>query len=449
MDYPTHSGSPMPRCCTHPTGGHSHYEDQQKGPLPTKNEIGDSFKLLLLKAGVAGMLAFVLLVAAMLGYTPPLNTLFGQEFSLTVGLLTFVTLQFSGLDIYQAGWQSLKTRRFNMYTLIALGTGAAWLFSMLISLMPAWFPAEGHDVYFESALMIIAFVQLGQALESRQIAASNAAIEHLLHLAPPMARVVRNDEEIDVPLSEVQVGDTIRIRPGEKIPVDGVITAGSSTVDESMLTGESLPLKKQMGDEVMGGTLNKMGSFLFKATKVGRETVLAQIVQLVEQAQKTRPPIARLVDRVSGYFVPAVFIVAVITTLIWLLVGPRPVIGYMVMTFMNVLIIACPCALGLATPISVTAGIGKAAENGILIKNGEALQLASQLTTLVIDKTGTITEGHPAVIEVVSAQDFTQEQILQWAASLEKNSEHPFSEAIVKAHKGPLLEVNSFQAIEG
>jgi Cu+-exporting ATPase len=369
-------------------------------------------------------------------------------------LITLPVLFYSGKDFFTGAWAAFKHRSANMNTLIALGTGAAWLYSTFAILFPAVFPEGTSEPFYDVVAVVIALVVLGQALELRAKGQSSAAIKKLLGLQAKTARVIRDSVEMDIPVEEVLVGDVIQVRPGEKVPVDGVIVEGNSTVDESMLTGESLPVSKKKGDEVIGATLNKTGAFKFRATKVGKDTALAQIVKMVQDAQNSKAPIARLADTISGYFVPIVMILAVWTFVIWFVIGPQPQLVYALVTSVTVLIIACPCALGLATPMSLMVGIGKGAEHGILIRSGEALQTARAIQTVVLDKTGTITKGKPELTDVVindrSAVD--NDQLLRLAASVEKVSEHPLAQAIVEgaqARKIELLEVNDFEAIPG
>jgi Cu+-exporting ATPase len=359
---------------------------------------------------------------------------------------------YSGRHFYVGAWKAFLSHNANMDTLIALGTGAAWLYSMIVTIIPHKFPPQAAHVYFEAAAIIIALIDLGQALEIKARGKTSLAIKRLLGLEAKTARVVRGTQEIDIPISDVIVGDIVRVRPGEKIPVDGVVTEGHSSVDESMLTGEPLPVAKNAGDKVVGATINKLGTFLFKADHVGKQTVLAQIVNLVKKAQGSKPPIARLADLVSSVFVPTVMILAIITGLIWFNFGPLPKITYILITTMTVLIIACPCALGLAAPISVMVSVGKAAEYGILIRNGAALQKSSQLTVIVLDKTGTITQGKPSVTAIETTKNLDPTILLQWAASIESGSEHPLAEAIVaaaKERKLDLLESKDFAAEAG
>jgi Cu+-exporting ATPase len=370
------------------------------------------------------------------------------------GLLTLPVMFWSGVDFFTGAWAAFKHRSANMNTLIALGTGAAWLYSTFAILFPSVFPEGTSEPFYDVVAVVIALVVLGQALELRAKGQSSAAIKKLLGLQAKTARVIRDGQEMDLPVEEVLVGDVIQVRPGEKVPVDGVIVDGSSAVDESMLTGESLPVSKKQGDEVIGATLNKTGAFKFRATKVGKDTALAQIVKMVQDAQNSKAPIARLVDVISGYFVPVVMILAVWTFVIWFSVGPQPQLVYALVTSVTVLIIACPCALGLATPMSLMVGIGKGAENGILIRSGEALQNARAIQTVVLDKTGTITKGKPELTDLVAADGnpWTDEEMLRLAASVEKVSEHPLAQAIIdgaQARKLELVDVIDFEAIPG
>ena len=377
-------------------------------------------------------------------------------------LLTLPVMFWSGSDFFTGAWASFKHRSANMNTLIALGTGAAWLYSTFAILFPSFFPEGTSEPFYDVVSVVIALVILGQALELRAKGQSGSAIKKLLGLQAKTARVIRDGREMDLLVEEVLVGDVIQVRPGEKIPVDGVIVEGSSAVDESMLTGESMPASKKMGDEVIGATINKTGAFKFRATKVGKDTALAQIVKMVQDAQNSKAPIARLADTISGYFVPIVMILAVWTFVIWFVIGPQPQLVYALVTSVTVLIIACPCALGLATPMSLMVGIGKGAEHGILIRSGEALQTARAIQIVVLDKTGTITKGKPELTDVVSSDQslalsevegsVISDQLLRLAASVEKVSEHPLAQAIVEgaqAQKLELAEVKDFEAIPG
>jgi P-type Cu+ transporter len=371
---------------------------------------------------------------------------------LAAALLTLPVLAWSGGHFFTGAWAALKHRAANMNTLIALGTGAAWLYSTVAILFPRLFPAGTSEPFYDVVAVVIALVVLGQALELRAKGRTSEAIKKLMGLQAKTARVIRDGQELDLPVEEVLVGDVVQVRPGEKVPVDGVILEGSSAVDESMLTGESLPVSKGAGDEVIGATLNKTGAFKFRTTKVGKDTALAQIVKMVQDAQNSKAPIARLADTISGYFVPIVMILAVLTFVAWFNFGPQPQLVYALVTSVTVLIIACPCALGLATPMSLMVGIGKGAENGILIRSGEALQTAQALKTVVLDKTGTITKGKPELTDVVVAGAWLADDLLRLVAAVERSSEHPLAEAIVegaKAHNLVLADPTAFEAVPG
>jgi Cu+-exporting ATPase len=410
------------------------------------------YRRLIYNTIAAGALAAPLMIAEMAGWLPALATPTGPVFWVGVGLLTLAVMMYSGAHFFTGAWKQFRHHNANMDTLIALGTGAAWFYSMLVALFPTSVPSLAQHAYFEAAVMIIALINLGSALETRARGKASAAIQRLLGLQPKTARLVEGDQERDVPIETLQPGALIRVRPGEKIPVDGEIVSGQSTVDESMLTGEPLPVAKQAGDPVTGGAFNKAGTFLFRATRVGEDTVLAHIVASVRQAQNSKPPIGRLADRVASVFVPSVLIVAVLTALAWFNFGPEPRAGYMLVTTLTVLIIACPCALGLATPISIMVGVGKAAEYGILIRDGEALQRVGQLTTVVLDKTGTVTTGRPTVTAVVAAAGFSEDELFALTAGLEAGSEHPLAQAILDAARERGLTippVEQFEAIAG
>jgi len=357
---------------------------------------------------------------------------------LQLALATPVVL-WAGWPFFVRGWASLKTRNLNMFTLIAMGTGVAYAYSLVATLAPGVFPAafRGHEgavpLYFEAAAVITVLVLLGQVLELRAREETGGAIRALLDLAPKTARRVTEHGDEEVTLDQVQVGDSLRVRPGEKIPVDGELTEGRVAVDESMVTGESMPVTKEPGAKVVGGSLNTTGSFVMRAEKVGADTLLSQIVQMVAQAQRSRAPIQRLADQVSGWFVPLVIAAALLAALAWGLFGPEPRFSYALLAAVSVLIIACPCALGLATPLSIMVGVGRGAHAGVLIKNAEALERFEKVDTLVVDKTGTLTEGKPAVVAIRPAQGFAENDLLRLAASLERGSEHPLGDAIVRA----------------
>jgi Cu+-exporting ATPase len=409
------------------------------------------YRQLLKKTVVAGAVALPLFLTGMLGWLPTVTAPAGQFFWLLTGIVTLAVMAYSGGHFYTGAINTLRHHSANMDTLIALGTGSAWLFSMSVVLFPELVPSLAQHAYFEAALVIITLVNLGSALEMRARGKTSEAIKRLIGMQPRTARVVRDGKEEDVQIADVGLDETVRVRPGEKIPVDGEIIEGSSTIDESMLTGEPMPVVRQLGDTVIGGTLNKSGSFLFRASRIGSETVLARIIELVRDAQNAKPAIGRLVDRIASVFVPTVLIIAILTFLTWFNFGPDPKSAYALVTMMTVLIIACPCALGLATPISIMAGIGKAAEQGILIRNGDALQMAGKLTVVVLDKTGTITEGRPKVSQILAHAD-SDEELLALAAGLEKSSEHPLAEAVLEAARErniPAVDIEHFEAVSG
>ncbi len=371
---------------------------------------------------------------------------------LIVGALTAAVMYFSGKHFYVGAFKAFRNHNATMDTLIAMGTGTAWLYSMVVVLFPEMVPPVARHVYFEATAMIIGLINFGLAMELRARGRTSQAIKRLIGLQEKTARVVRNGEEVDVPIESVAVGDTLRARPGEGIAVDGEVLSGQTNINESMLTGEPMPVSKEPGDAVSAGTLNKNGTVLYKATHVGADTALAHIIKMVREAQNSKPPIGRLADIVSGYFVPSVMCIAIATALLWLNFGPQPTVALAIVSATTVLIIACPCALGLATPMSVMVGIGKAAEYGILIRNGEALQKATNLSIMVLDKTGTITQGAPTVTDLIAIRSHTDTEILELAASLETGSEHPLAQAIVahaKEQQCQLAPIDNFEAISG
>ncbi len=427
-------------------------EDETKADAKRDNAELEHYKLLVRQTIVAGVIGVSILIVTMFDLLPRMDTRPGQIAWGIVALLSLFALVYSGGNFFRGAWKSFQHHSANMDTLIAIGTGVAWCYSMFIVLFPNALSLLAQHVYFDTATIIIAFVKLGSALEIRARGKTSEAIKRLIGLKPKTARVVRDGEEVDIPIEEVLLGEVLRVRPGEKIAVDGVITEGASHIDESMLTGEPIPVGKEAGDEVIGGTINKSGTFLYEATRIGKDTALSQIISLVKKAQNTKPAIGRLADKVSSYFVPSVLIIAIITLLMWFNFGPEPKITYMIVTTIAVLIIACPCALGLATPISIMVGVGKAAEHGVLIRKGDALQQSGELTTVVLDKTGTITEGRPKVTAIHTVQGVDDTKILSYAASVEVGSEHPIAEAIIEAareHNTLLMEVTDFGAISG
>jgi Cu+-exporting ATPase len=360
-----------------------------------------------------------------------------------------------GAPFFVRGWQSVVSWNLNMFTLIALGTGTAWVFSVLSTLMPDMLPAAFRDetgappLYFEAAAVIVTLVLLGQVLELRARARTSGAIRALLKLAPKIAHRIGDDgRESDVPLEDVQKGDTLRVRPGENVPVDGIVLEGSSHVDESMLTGEPAPVRKEAGTPLTAGTTNGSGTLLMRAEHVGGDTLLSQIVHMVAQAQRSRAPVQRLVDRVAAWFVPAVVITAVLAAIVWGTVGPSPQAAYALLVAVSVLIIACPCALGLATPMSIMVGVGRGAQEGVLIKDAAALERLEKVTTLVVDKTGTLTEGKPSLKKVIAAEGFDDREVLALVAAIESSSEHPLARAIVDGAKSRGVEIAAAQSFE-
>jgi len=400
-----------------------------------------------------------LLVLSMFGEMLALRLQPGTKNEIELLLATPVVL-WCGWPFFQRFWASLVNRSPNMFTLIGLGTGAAYLYSVAATLLPQFFPASFRDrqggvtVYFEAAAVIITLVLLGQVLELRARQRTSGAIRELLHLAPPIAHLVSGGTERDVPLEQIKPGDALRVRPGERVPVDGAVCEGTSAVDESMVTGEPLPVEKSAGDKVTGGTLNASGSFLMVAERVGSDTLLARIVKLVSEAQRSRAPLQRLADKVAGYFVPGVVAAAILAFLGWAICGPEPRMAHALLAAVAVLIIACPCALGLATPMSIMVAVGRGASVGVLVRNAEALEALAGVDTLVIDKTGTLTEGKPHLtsIRVVEGTKLAENALLSLAASVERASEHPLARAIVRAaeeRKLPLAPVTQFQASPG
>ncbi len=361
-----------------------------------------------------------------------------------------------GWQFYAGAITAARHRTTNMNTLIAIGTTAAYVYSVTATFFPSIFEIEGYSVgvYFDTAATIIVLILLGRLLEARAKGRTSEAIKKLIGLQPKTARIIRDGQELDVPIDEVEIGETILVRPGEKIPVDGIVNEGYSSVDESMISGESMPVEKKTGDDVTGATINKTGSFKFRSTRVGRDTALSRIIRLVQEAQGSKPAIARLADKIASVFVPAVIVTASLTFLIWYFFGPEPAFTYALLNFIAVMIIACPCALGLATPTSIMVGIGKGAENGILIRGAEALETAHKINAVVFDKTGTLTKGEPVVTDIIASAErqLSDKEILLYAASAEKGSEHPLGEAIVKKareQKTGLKEPTDFQALPG
>jgi Cu+-exporting ATPase len=402
------------------------------------------------QAWVAGLVGFPLMLSGWAGYMPGMDSTALRLFWFVVGLATLGVLIYSGGRFFSGAWHAFLRHNANMDTLVAMGTGSAWLYSMFVVLLPDVVPTLSKHAYFEAACIIIALINFGAALEIRARGKTSAAIKKLIGLQPKTTRVIREGVEQDIAIADIGLDETLRVRPGEKIAVDGLVIDGHSSVDESMLSGEPMPLEKHKGDQVSAGTLNKTGTLLYQAKKIGRDTALARIIEMVRQAQNTKPAIGRLADKVSSIFVPSVMIIAVLTFLAWYNFGPGP--EYLFQTTMTVLIIACPCALGLATPISIMVGVGKAAEYGILIRNGDALQQTGKLDTVVLDKTGTITEGNPVVSDVQTTSTLSTDELISIAASLETSSEHPLADAIVnyaEERQVSIEDTKNFQAVPG
>ncbi|WP_379865998.1 heavy metal translocating P-type ATPase [Marinobacter sp. M5B] len=430
--------------------GASQIEDPDAADDRKQEEDRKQYKTLLVKMAVSLGLGLGLMIWGM-GFGTMMVTSENQPIWLTLGVVTLGVMAVTGGHFFSGAWKAFRHHNANMDTLIALGTGTAWVYSMTVASIPDALPEMARHVYFEASAMIIGLINLGQALELRAKGKTSEAVRRLLDLRAKTARVIRDGEEQDLPVEQVRAGDHIRVRPGEKLPVDGEITEGSTRVDESMLTGEPMPVSKGEGDEVSAGTINTHGSIIYKATRVGSETALAQIIRLVKKAQGSKPAIGRLADRISSIFVPSVMLIAVVSALVWYNVGPEPAVVHMMVAATTVLIIACPCALGLATPMSVMVGVGKAAEYGALIRQGDALQTAGKLDLVILDKTGTITEGHPAVTRF-HATDGDTGRLLALAAGLEQHSEHPLAEAIMAKAKDQGAtpdNVTRFEALNG
>lgn len=430
--------------------GASVIEDADAADDRRQAEDKKQYKVLLVKMAISLGLGLVLMIWGM-GFDTMMVTEANQLTWINFGILTLGVMVATGGHFFTGAWKAFKHHNANMDTLIALGTGTAWLYSMVVSSVPELLPEMARHVYFEASAMIIGLINLGQALELRAKGKTSEAVRRLLDLRAKTARVIRNGDEQDLPVEQVRKGDHIRVRPGEKLPVDGVIVEGSTRIDESMLTGEPMPVSKAKDDEVSAGTLNTHGSIIYEATRVGSETALAQIIKLVKKAQGSKPAIGRLADRISSVFVPTVMLVAIGAALVWYNVGPEPAVVHMMIAATTVLIIACPCALGLATPMSVMVGVGKAAEYGALIRQGDALQTAGKIDLVILDKTGTITEGHPAVTRMTAVDD-NDNTLLALAAGLERHSEHPLAEAILNRASEDGVEpetVTDFEALNG
>ncbi|MFW5442816.1 MAG: heavy metal translocating P-type ATPase [Methylococcaceae bacterium] len=407
---------------------------------------------LMKKAKVAAVFGIPLMIFSHLGWLPEISSDAGRWFWPFIALITLSVLYYSGGHFYTSAVKLLMLGQANMDTLIALGTGSAWFYSCIVIDYSSHLTRLAPHAYFEASAIILAFINFGTALETKARGKTSSAIRELIGLQPRTARVIRDGVEQDIAIEEVGLGETLRVRPGEKIAVDGVLIEGHSTVDESMLTGEPIPVEKTEGSEVVAGTMNQQGSFLFSATRIGRDTALAQIIDSVRTAQGSKPAIAKLADKISSIFVPVVVGISLFTFLVWYWFGPEPSLAFAFVTSMTVLVIACPCALGLATPISVMVAVGRAAQAGILIRNGDALQSAGKINCLILDKTGTVTEGKPIVSTIEAVGDYDENSVLLLAASIESGSEHPLASAILAAaedKKIKLEKTTGFEAIAG
>ena len=422
---------------------HDPYAEQEAA---TRLEIRRSWQRAALAAGVG----FGVMAGQMSGFFPPVAE--HKLFWMVAALACLATMYFSGRNYYLTAWKQARHGTSNMDTLVALGTAAAWLSSVLVILNPDFIPGRDSHLYLDASVMILAFLQFGHALETRAKRTTSEAIGSLVGLRSKNGRVVIDEREVEIPISLLRLGDLLRVRPGERIPIDGVLMQGQSSVDESMLTGEPLAVKKEPGDGVTGGTMNKSGSFTMEVSRLGEDTTLSHIIAMVKKAQLSKPPIGRLADTISSIFVPIVIVISILTLLIWLLVAPEPKLAFALTAAIAVLVIACPCSLGLATPIAIMVGTSRAAQLSVLIKNSDGLQTASTLSHVVVDKTGTLTEGAPSVTNIFITDNQERERILQLAASLEQGSEHPLAEAVLEALKkeaGQLLAVENFTAVSG
>ncbi|MDQ7734320.1 heavy metal translocating P-type ATPase [Halomonas sp. SpR1] len=423
--------------------------DMREAERTRAEQDAKTYRKRLRGSAISLALAIPLMLSMLFFHPHPMGL--GRLYWLGIGLLTLGIMAFPGRHFFVNAWKQFKHHQANMDTLVALGTGTAWLYSMAVVLFAPWLPEVAQGIYFEASAMVIGLILLGNAMELRARGRTSDALKRLLDLQSRTARVIRDGHEQEIEIDAVRTGDQIRVRPGERLPVDGDVTEGQSHIDESMLTGEPLPVAKSAGDEVSAGTVNGRGGLIYRATRVGSDTRLGQITEQVASAQNSRPPIGELADQVSSVFVPSVMIIAILTALVWFNLGPAPEVIYMLVTATTVLIIACPCALGLATPISTMIGVGKAAEHGVLVRSGEALQTASKLTTLVVDKTGTLTQGKPSVTD---AQMFGIEQssALALVHALERGSEHPLAAALMSyadAHNANPIEIHDFDSVTG
>lgn len=425
------------------------FDKAEAGTKP-KGEVAELKRRLIISA----VLSVLVMIGSMHEFIPILKMIPHQAMLIILLILATPVQFWAGWRFYRGAYLTAKHGSTDMNTLVAVGTSVAYLYSVAVTFFPGFFKAQGimPHAYYDTAATIITLILFGRYLEAKAKGRASDAIKKLLGLQAKTGRVIRDGQEFDIPIEDIQVGDIVVVRPGEKIPVDGVVVDGHSSIDESMITGESMPVVKRSGDEVIGATINKTGTFKFKATKVGSETALAQIVRLVEEAQGSKAPIQRLADVVASYFVPTVISIAVITFIVWMIFGPRPAFTFALLNFIAVLIIACPCSLGLATPTAIMVGTGQGAQNGILIRDAQALENAHKINAIVLDKTGTLTQGKPVVTDVVAGNGFSEAEIMKFAASAERGSEHPLGEAIVAKAKEMeigLDEPRSFKSITG
>lgn len=414
-----------------------------------KHETEVLYRFRLKQAMAAAIVGIPLFSDVFIHWIPTVDVPERQWFWFIIAAIVSAVMWFSGRQIYRGLWQSILKLKGNMDTLVGMGTGVAWLYSLVVVCIPGHLPSMARHVYFDTTALLLAFITFGNALEIRARGNTSQALQKLIALAPKTARVIRDGIEQDLPIEQIQLGDMLRLLPGETVAVDGIVIEGESQLNESMLTGEPLPVHKRLTDNVFAGTVNQSGSVLYKATRIGNDTALQRVISLVEKAQDAKPAVSRMVDTVASIFVPCVLVVVLLTIVGWAIWGPDPKTGYVLTTAIAVLVIACPCALGLATPMAVMVGVGKAAQSGILIRNGEALQTAAQLDIVVLDKTGTITEGNPAVTDVLT-HDIQKAELISYVAAIEKKSEHPLAKAIVDYAKSDnTVKADEFKALPG
>ncbi len=410
------------------------------------------FHLRLKQALVAAIVGIPLFIDVFVHWIPTANQPYRQWFWLVIAAIVLLVMWYSGRHIYRGLWQSIKSMKGNMDTLVGMGTGVAWLYSVIVIAFPMYVPHMARHVYFDTTMMLLAFITFGSALEMRARGKTSEALSRLISLQPKMAKVIRDGVEIELPIAEISTGDHLRLMPGEQVAVDGKVIEGDSHINEAMLTGEPLPVHKQIGDKIYAGTVNQMGGILYEATDVGKQTALARIITLVERAQNSKPRVGRLVDHIASYFVPCVLLAAILTLIGWFIWGPEPKSGYVLTTVIAVLVIACPCALGLATPIDIMVGVGKAAQTGILIRNGDALQMTTKIDAILLDKTGTITKGKPAVVKVQTVA-IDEKLLMHYVLTMEQQSEHPLARAMVAYAQSldcePMGEICDFKATSG